>query len=77
MPTGTSLGIATLNARGMRQAGKREKFESWMKAKNIHILALQETHISQNSKESRNECTWFFSGEERVSAGQFAAGVGF
>eukprot|EP00959_Pyramimonas_sp_CCMP1952_P366093 7667383-Pyramimonas_sp.AAC.1 len=77
MPTGTALGIATLNARGVRQAGKREEIESWMKAKNIHILALQETHIAQNSKESRNEYTWLFSGEEHVSAGQFAAGVGF
>lgn len=47
----------------MKRAGKREEIEKWMKKKGIQILAIQETHIDQNARESRAEYTWHFSGE--------------
>ena len=44
---GKPVHIATLNVRGTNKMGKREEVEDWMKAKNISILALQETKSPQ------------------------------
>ena len=47
--------------------------------KNIKILALQETRIDTNSRESRGEHTWYMSGEIKIIAREdnYTAGVGF
>ena len=67
----------TLNARGLKQIGKREEIETWMKENNIMILALQETRINTNSKEARGSCTWYWSGENKQKDETYTAGVGF
>ena len=46
-----------------------------MKQKDVHILAIHETHMGLNTRESRNQYTWYFSGEE--SRQGYVAGVGF
>ena len=40
------------------------------------MLAIQETHVGTNSKETHKEHTWYFSGEVRSREG-YTAGVGF
>ena len=60
---GTKFKIATLNIRGTKKLGVRNEIEKWMKSKDIKILALQETRVNQNTRESRKQYTWFFSGE--------------
>ena len=67
--------IGTLSTRGIKQIGKREKVETWMEQNNIMILALQETHIASNTREEREQYTWFFSGEGGRK--EYTAGVGF
>ncbi len=47
-----------------------------MNQNHIDILTLQETYIGENSRESRHAFTWYYSGENKSSEGQFAAGVG-
>ena len=59
-----SIRIATLNLRGLKQVGKREEVERWMDQHSIDILAAQETHTSQNSREKRKDYTWFMNGSE-------------
>ena len=61
---GQDLKIATLNLRGLKQAGKREEVERWMEKNGIDILGTQETHISQNNKERRKNYTWYLNGNE-------------
>ena len=34
-----------------------------MKKRSINILALQETRVEQNTRQTRKDDTWFFSGE--------------
>ena len=51
MAAGTTIKIATLNVRGMKQIGKREEIEKWMEAEGIEILGMQEPHITKNTKE--------------------------
>ena len=50
--------------------------DSYMKQKQIKILGLQETRIGTNTKLTRKEFTWFFSGEIKWQD-NFTAGVGF
>ena len=71
---GRHLRIATLNIRGVKKPGVREEVEKWMKEKDIDILTLTETRNNQNSKESRKQYTWFFSGEGGRE--EYTAGVG-
>ena len=73
---GTEIWIATLNMRGSMKSGKREEIEIWMKERQIAVLAIQETHVGTNSKETHKEHTWYFSGEVRSREG-YTAGVGF
>ena len=67
--------IATINIRGAKRKGAREEVEQWMKQKDISIAMIQETRIGTNSRESRNEYTWFFSGEKQHQ-NNYIAGVG-
>ena len=60
---GRKFNIATLNIRGTKKAGVRDEVEQWMKRKDIMILGLQEKHSKQNTRETRKQYTWFFSGE--------------
>ena len=60
---GRKFNIATLNIRGTKKAGVRDEVEQWMKKRDIMILGLQETHCKQNTRETRKQYTWFFSGE--------------
>ena len=57
------MNIAALSIRGLRVSGKTEEIERWMKAEEIHILCIQEARIQQNTRETRKEYTWYFSGE--------------
>ena len=41
----------------------RNEVENWMKRQNVMIVGLQETHSANNTRESRKQYTWFFSGE--------------
>ncbi len=68
-------GIATLIVCGLMRPGKREEVDTWMKLKDITIVLLQETRIGEDSRESRGEYTWYFSGRERTLPG-YTAGVG-
>ena len=43
----------TLNIRGLKEPGKRETVEVYMKTRKIKILLLQETHINKNCMEQR------------------------
>lgn len=52
----------------MKRIGKRGEIETWMKKNNIDMLAKQETHLGQNSRERRGTHTWYFSGEKHHSA---------
>jgi exonuclease III len=76
MKYGQDMLIATLNMRGSKTMGKREEIEGWMKGQNTCILTLQETHVGVNSKETRAQYTWYFSGEQKCREG-YTAGVGF
>ena len=55
--------FATLNIRGVNKPGVREEIDIWMSKNEIDILCLQETRNNQNSRETMNNYTWFFSGE--------------
>ena len=59
----------------MCKAGKRETVEEWMKSRQVPILRMQETHISENSQESRQKYTWYFGGSEAKE--KTTKGVGF
>ena len=72
---GKTIKVATINVRGINKAGKREEIETWMKKNNVQIVALQETRIKTNSRESRKEFTWYFSGENGRDT--YTPGVGF
>ena len=52
---GTVINFGTLNIRGIKRLGKREKVEHWMKNRNVKILLLQETHVNQNVREIRKK----------------------
>ena len=67
--------FATLNARGVNRAGKREEIERWMKDHHIAALGLQETNTKMNTKEVRKKYTCFFSGERKDK--EYVAGVGW
>jgi len=71
---GTKLGIGSLNIRGVKKTGVREEVEQWMKSKNLAITGMQETRNKQNSRETRKQYTWFFSGEGGRE--EYTAGVG-
>ena len=43
--------------------GVRDEVETWMRKRDIMILGLTETRSKQNTRESRKQYTWFFSGE--------------
>ena len=69
---GRNLRIATLNIRGTMKPGVRDEVERWMTRQNIMIARIQETRSKQNTRESRKQYTWFFSGEggrEEYTAG--------
>jgi exonuclease III len=72
---GKDIWTATLNVHGVIQKGKREEVETWMKKKGVKILFLQETYVKQNSRESRDNYTWYFSGENPILE-TWTAGVG-
>ena len=72
---GKKYNIASLNIRGTMKLGLRDEVENWMRRKQIMILGLQETRSKQNTRESRKEYTWFFSGEG--GRDEWTAGVGF
>ena len=74
---GKTFKFVTLNARGLKQIGKREEIEVWMKENDIMILALQETRINTISKEARGSYTWHLSGENKQKEETYPAGVGF
>ena len=49
-----------------------------MNQKNISILAVQETHVTIDQRETRKHHQWFFSGSQKTTQGQnFEAGVAF
>lgn len=51
---GTNFQIAALNITGTNTVGVSDGVERWMKARYIRILALQESKVNQNIKESRD-----------------------
>ena len=55
MGIGKRYKITTLNIRGIKQFKKRELLETWAHNNNIDILLLQETHVNQTCKETRNQ----------------------
>ena len=61
------LDAASLNVRVMKRLGKREEIEKWIKEKNMKILALQETHIAEDTCEIRDEYSWYFSGQRTIA----------
>ena len=62
---GTDIRFATLNIRGIKRLGKREKIEHWMNKQKILILLLQETHVNQNVREIRKTIPGFLQGTQR------------
>ena len=70
---GRKYKIATLNIRGTKKPGVRDEVEKWMIKHNIMILGLTETRGNQNTRETRKQYTWFFSGEGGRS--EYTAGV--
>ena len=72
------LKVGTINTQGMKIPAKREEIEQWMSDRDVTVLGLHETHIAQNTRESRSDYTWFFSGEPKMIENEkFEAGVGF
>ena len=71
---GKTTKFATLNIRGVKKPGLREEIDMWMAKNEIDILCLQETRNNQNSRETRKNYTWFFSGEGGRK--DYTAGVG-
>jgi exonuclease III len=66
-----------LNTHGMKKAAKREEIEKW-KDSDVHILAVQETHIDVDVKESMDNYTWYFSRSTwAVEGTRCEAGVGW
>ena len=69
-PPKTELGedrvFASLNIQGSKIGGKRNKIEAHTKSENVDILAEQETHLGEATRENRKNtagnCTWYFSG---------------
>ena len=61
---GNLLKIASLNVANIREAGKREMTEIWMRSQGIDLLGIQETK-NEHDRETRSEFTWFFSGETK------------
>ena len=57
-----TIKVATLNVRGLKMFGKRQDIEHHMKHKGIDILTMQETHIGEDSRETRTNYSWYFSG---------------
>eukprot|EP00959_Pyramimonas_sp_CCMP1952_P000858 17041-Pyramimonas_sp.AAC.1 len=49
----------------------------WMKQKEVPFLAIQETQIRTNSRETRKDYHWYFAGEGATQAQHFSTGVGF
>lgn len=43
--------------------GVRGKVDKWMKTDDRKIIGFQETRVNQNSRETRKQDTWLFSGE--------------
>ena len=70
---GRKYNIATLEIRGTKKPGVRDEVEKWMTKHNKMILGLTETRGNQNTRETRKQYTWFFSGEEGRS--EYTAGV--
>ena len=46
--------MTTLNVKGLKQAGKWNEIETWMKKNEIDILALQETHMEKTQDTKQN-----------------------
>ncbi len=71
---GVERKISTINIRGVKKPGIRDEVEKWMKKNGIMIAGIQETRSNINSRETRKEYTWFFSGEGGRE--KYTAGVG-
>ena len=59
--------IATLNVRGMVEERnvKQLEIETWMTKHRIDVCAIQETHVGDSSKQTRQFFTWYYSGGKR------------
>ena len=58
----------------MKKPGLREEIDIWMAKNEIDTRCLQETRNNKNSRETRKNYTWFFSGEGGRT--EYTAGVG-
>ena len=52
MKYGEEFHIGTLNTRGIKRHGKREEIEAWMTQNKVKILAIQETHVDKDTRET-------------------------
>ena len=80
MKYGKGWWIATINVRGTaerggtKSIGKRDEVEEWMKTNDVVIALIQETRNELNTRESRKEYTWYFSGENPINK-EYTAGL--
>eukprot|EP00975_Prorocentrum_lima_P044946 9414233-Prorocentrum_lima.AAC.1 len=76
-PLATPLHIASYNVTSLKISERRKELENYMTQHHIDILCLQETQINTNSRETRPNYHWYFSGYPRITRGQrFVTGVG-
>ena len=57
----TDLRIATFNLKGMNYIAARQQIVYLMQKHNIHVAALQETHINYTGKEQHGDYNFYFS----------------
>ena len=69
----TTVCISTFNVEGLKELGKHSQLVSYMKSKNISILAIQETHISHSDTFVYEGYKFYLSGTKNDNF----AGVGF
>lgn len=60
---------ATIKLHGLMRADRKEEIEIWMKSKNIDIAVIQETRTPTDTRETRKNYIWYFSGSNRTLGG--------
>ena len=58
---GMTLRMASINCQGLASSGKRQEISKWIKENDIDIAVLQETQSKENTSETRDGYTWYFS----------------
>ena len=75
IPFKTSMNLATLNIRGVRNAVKRRDITKFMDRHYIDIMAIQETHNGEATRENQKRHTWYFSGGNQTGAIHHGVGI--